>query len=252
METKPSSERMAEALQRSCRHWLAELRMGATSAAPTQPAFTIALSREAGAQGAEVARAVGERLGWAVYDRELLQHIGDQTGLREELLSTVDEKRQSWLLECVQAVAKVPTVSVNAYVHHLVRSLISLAAHGECVIVGRGAAQILPRETTLRVRLIAPLDHRVEVVRCRLGVGVEEATRWIDHTDKERRYFVQDHFHKDVTDQRLYDLVMNSSRFSVAECAELIIEALHRLQRHCAGTGQRTPPGTTAGMASVT
>jgi cytidylate kinase len=108
--------------------------------------------------------------------------------------------------------------------------LLSLAAHGECVIVGRGAAQVLPAETTLRVRLVAPEEKRVEAIEQRFGISNEEAARWVEKTDAERIRFVRDHFHKDPADPRNYDLVLNSLRFSVDECADLILEALHRLQ----------------------
>jgi len=36
------------------------------------PQITIAISRQAGSSGADIARAVGARLGWPVYDHELL------------------------------------------------------------------------------------------------------------------------------------------------------------------------------------
>jgi cytidylate kinase len=61
-------------------------------------------------------------------------------------------------------------------------------------------------------------------------VTPKQAGRQIDVTDQERNRFTRDHFHKDPTDPRGYDLVLNSSRFSVAECATLIIEGLHQLQ----------------------
>ena len=38
----------------------------------------VAVSREAGAAGAIVARLVGEHLGWEVYDRNLLDHVAQR------------------------------------------------------------------------------------------------------------------------------------------------------------------------------
>jgi cytidylate kinase len=195
-------------------------------------AFTIALSRESGARGTSTAREVGARLGWTVYDHELLERIAQEMNLRTSLLESVDEKTVSWLQECAEAFASVPSVSGSAYVRHLVQTLLSLAAHGECVIVGRGAAQVLPGETTLRLRLVAPVEWRIVAISQKLGISREEAARQIERTDRERVRFVKDHFHKDATDPREYDLVLNSSRFSVGQCADLIVEALHRLQAH--------------------
>jgi cytidylate kinase len=177
-----------------------------------------------------VGRAVGERLGWVVYDRELVQHVAADMGVRTSLLESLDEKHRSWLLECLEAFASTPGVSESAYARRLLETLLSLSAHGECVIVGRGAAQVLPLGLTLRVRLVAPVDDRVRVVCQRLGIPDGEATRWVARTDGERIRFVSDHFRKDSTDPRQYDLILNTSHFSVTECADLIIEALRRLQ----------------------
>jgi cytidylate kinase len=235
MEPKSSSARLAEAMERTRRRWLAQTRAETDTLpplAPAPPAFTIAISREAGASGPTIARAVGEKLGWPVYDRELLQQIAEEMGLRTSLLKSVDEKRKGWFQGCLDKIFSVPTVNESQYFRHLTETLLSLAAHGECVIVGRGAAQLLPAATTLRVRLVGPVAERTEAIMGRFDLSRDEAARWIEKTDAERNRFVRDHVHKDPSDARLYDLVLNSQRFSVAECADLIIEALHRLQAH--------------------
>ena len=239
MDQKSSSERLAEAMERARRQSQAQRK--AEAAAGIRPVgsphpFTIAVSREAGANGSQVACALGERLGWVVYDRELVQHIAADMGVRTSLLESVDEKHRSWLLECLESFASAPTVSESAYARHLLETLVSLSAHGNCVIVGRGAAQVLPTAVTVRVRLVGPVEDRVKAVCQRFGIPHEEAKRWVERTDSERVRFVKDHFQKDPTDPRGYDLVLNSSRFTVPECADLIIQALCRLQaREVAG-----------------
>jgi len=82
-------------------------------------------------------------------------------GLRATLLESVDERRKSWLLEFLDGLSSVPAVSESAFVRNLIETVLALGAHGECIIVGRGAAQILPAETTLRARLVAPLSERI-------------------------------------------------------------------------------------------
>jgi cytidylate kinase len=232
MDWKSSSERMAEAMERARRQWRARGKGEAAQTAPAQSpaAFTIALSREAGAKGSLVARAVGEHLGWVVYDRELVQHIAADLGVRTSLVESVDETHRNWLSECLDSLAPAAAVSENTYARHLVETLLSLGAHGGCVIVGRGAAQVLPADATLRVRLVGPVKDRVKVVCQRYGLSDEEAKHWVEKTDRERDRFVKDHFQKDPADPRGYDLVLNSSRWGVSECAGLIIEALRRMQ----------------------
>jgi cytidylate kinase len=153
-------------------------------------------------------------------------------GVCTNLLESLDEKHRSWLAECLEAFASTPAVSESVYARHLLETLLSLGAHGKCVLVGRGAAQVLPPATTLRVRLVGPVADRVKVICQRLGIPHEEAKKWVERTDGERTRFVKDHLHKDPTDPWQYDLVLNSSRFTITECADLIIEALRRLQTH--------------------
>jgi cytidylate kinase len=235
MNEKSSSERLAEVMERTRLQWQARRRAEAELSAPliiAPSAFSIAISREAGTHGTAIAHAVGKCLDWPVYDRELLQLVAADMGLRTSLLERVDEKRPDRLHEFFGTFTSARAVSDSAYVQHLFGVLLSLAAHGDCVLVGRGAAQVLPPATTLRVRLIAPKEDRVEAIRLRFGIDHREALRWVEKTDLERTRFVEDHFCKDPNDTHLYDLVLNSLRFSVQECAELIVEALHRRHAH--------------------
>ena len=177
-----------------------------------------------------MANELSKRLNWPVYDHELLVELAKDLGVETRLLEEADEKPASWLQEVAEAFAAVPIVAETTYFRHLLKALLSLAERGECVIVGRGAAQLLPPATTLRVRLLATLEDRIAVVSRERGISRTEAARYVETTDRARIRFIKDHFQKDPTDPQHYDLVLNTSRFSVAECAELILEALHRLQ----------------------
>jgi cytidylate kinase len=219
-------ERQVEALERAQAHW--ERRRREAAERPQEVALTVALAREAGTPGTSVARELGRRLGWAVYDHELVEKIAQEMGLRVSLLESLDERNQHWLLEAVNSFSFSKTATEAGYVRHLVQTVLALGAHGRCVIVGRGAAHILSPANTLRVRLVGPRDERIEAAARRLGVSRAEAERWVDETDDRRARFVRGHFQKDPTDPANYDLVLNGLRWSVEDCAELIIQALRR------------------------
>jgi cytidylate kinase len=204
--------------------------------------FSIALSRESGTRGTSTAREVGARLGWTVFDHLLRERIAQEMKLRTSLLESVDEKRVNWLQECVEAFASVPSVNGSAFVRRLSETLLSLATHGECVIVGRGAAHVLPVETTLRVRLVAPVEWRVEAMSQKLGISKVEAARQVENIDRERVRFVKEFYRKDTTDPKHYDLVLNASRYSIHECADLVVEGLRRLQLHTSVKSSTTLP----------
>jgi cytidylate kinase len=194
--------------------------------------LTIALAREAGAGASLIGAEVGRRLGWTVYGRDLVDRIAQEMGLRSNLLETLDEHHTSWLSDAMEqflSTNATPYVGENAFVKHLVETILALGTHGECVIVGRGSATILPAETTLRVRLVAPFRDRVASTAARLRISIDAATERVSTLDRERARFVRDHFLKDPEDARSFDLILNTSRFSINDCADLIIDALHRL-----------------------
>jgi cytidylate kinase len=197
---------------------------------PESPALTIALSRQVGAGGTSIAAEIGNRLGWPVYDHALLERIAQEMNLRTQLLESVDERQTHWLTESISAFSQSPGINTNAYVRHLIQTILSLGAHGFCIIVGRGSTYILPPATTLRVRIIADREHRVLGLSRERGISRAEADAKLDTIDRERIAFIKDHFLKDPRDPQNFDLVLNSSCFSYAECADLIIEALHRLE----------------------
>jgi cytidylate kinase len=194
--------------------------------------LTIAISRQAGAGGTSVAMEVGSRLGWPVYDHALVERIAREMHLRTQLLESVDERRKSWMLECAEAFGQAPPLSESAYVRHLIETVISLGAHGSCIIVGRGAAHILAPPMTLRVRLVAAREDRVNGLAREKGLSHEDAERRVDEIERERTAFIKDHFQVDIRNAELYDLVLNTSRFSYPECADLIVESLRRLESH--------------------
>jgi cytidylate kinase len=223
MNHSVSLERVTEGLAKS--HWQAK-----RDEPRPLPPCTIGLTREAGTPGTSVAQEVGRRLGWPVYDRELLEHIAKETGLRMNLLESVDEKPQGWLRQSFQQLLGVPTISENSYVRHLVETVLSLAKIGHCVLVGRGGAHLLPRQTTLTVRLIAPRQHRIEAYARRYNVSHDEAARKVDTVDRDRAAFVKDHFRRDPAEPAQYDLLLNTARWSVNDCADMIVQALRRLE----------------------
>src|ERR1051325_6693667 len=186
MVTEDRSQYLADSLQHVYRHW--ESRHQAATgqsipSPPSHPAFTIAISRQAGTQGTLISKEIGKRLSWPVYDHELLELVAQEMGVRVRLLESLDEKRGSWLLEAFEQFMEVPEVGSTAYVHNLIKTLLALGLHGECVIVGRGACHVLPITTTLRVRLMGPVKDRILAFSKRLGISRKDAEERVEAPD---------------------------------------------------------------------
>ena len=96
--------------------------------------------------------------------------------------------------------------------------------------------QILPAEKTLRVRLIAPLADRIQVISQRFGVPAVEAESKTKQIDHDRVHFAETFFHKHALDPHSYDLVLNVSRFTVEGSANVIIGAFEEWKSNHSGT----------------
>ena len=190
-----------------------------------RPRLTIAISRERGAGGASIAKKLAERLEWPLYDRELLQHIADQTGVQEALLKDLDEQRPSWFSEILKSLGTEKNIAAAGYAALLHKNLAALYVRGNCIILGRGAAQVLPGDRTIRVRLIAPFEFRVHRMTTLLPSG-EDVVKHVKQVDKDRRSFVKEYFNKDPDNFHDYDLTINTSRFDLENCCELIEQAM--------------------------
>lgn len=195
------------------------------------PPITIAISRQRGALGSKVGAEIGKRLGWPVYDREILDMIAERAVLRTELLESIDEHDRPWLIETFTALSHPGEISSAGYLYHLKHVMAALASHGKCVIVGRGSAAFLPHEATLRVRIHAPLEVRVKRIAVEEGISLEEAKKLIEEIDKGRTCFVADHFSFDVLRPDLFDAVFDTERLSAEACAGTIAASAMSMER---------------------
>lgn len=230
--TLPRSRALSEAAERQMRMWALRLQ----SQAPAEELRTkpvkqlihpyLALSRESGVDGGEIARLVGEKCGWKVFDRELLDYMAEHYQLSRTALEFVDERTASWLHEVFGKWLDDQLVSQAEYVARLGRVVLLAAQHESTIFVGRGVQFILPREVGLSVRLIAPKKQRVERMMQRRQCSQEEAERIVDETDKGRADFVWRYFHQDVANPHLYDLVINLAHIPRQTAVEMICQLI--------------------------
>jgi hypothetical protein len=219
--------RQAQALQQLFGYHMEEERPNAEPACTAVDRFTIALSREAGTPAAEVADAVRERLGWPVYDHELPECIARELHLPVSAVEEIDERGQSWLLECMEAFSARSELSQGRYFLCLVAVIRSLGEQGRSILVGRGAAHILPPRSTLRVLLVGDREDRITAFSRCFHLDRRDAARQIEEINRTRSRFIREHFYADPTKARHYDLVLNTSQWSPADCADFIVQALH-------------------------
>jgi cytidylate kinase len=185
----------------------------------------VVISRETGAGGSAIARRVGQKLGWNVLDEEILDHLAKEYGTPRKLVRVVDERYVHWIEEMFETWADGGGFSQATYMHRLSHLFLLAARRGNVVIVGRGAQFILPHDCGLSVRIVAPLDFRVEQVLLRRGLSAKKARDFVLDSDRQREAFIRKNFHRTVTDPHLHDLVINVQKLVQDDAVELIVAA---------------------------
>ncbi len=187
--------------------------------------LTIAISREAGARGASIAKRAGVKLGWQVYSQDLLEYIAQEGTFRQDVLDHLTPAAAQWVEEHLQRLVKEQNLSRNPTILDLCRMVLSLGAQGEVVLLGRGAGCILPAHSTLNVRLVAPLPDRVAYMSQWLRLTEEEAADQVRKRDSRRAEFISTHFHRKPSDVHQFDMVLNSSLLGEERCTDIIVQA---------------------------
>ncbi len=219
---------------------------GAALKPPRVPASpTLALSRESGSRGGTIGRRVAARLGWAVYDQELLEYMAQDGVVRQGVLDNLSAESAAWIEARLQQLLRqeqfrsgerVPSEKMRGVVSppvpsptflNLARLVLALGTQGEVVLIGRGSGYILPSDSTLHARIVAPLPERIAYMSNWLRLSREEAEERVRQRDQRRTEFIQTHFQIQPDDVHLYDLVLNSSLLGEALCVELLVQAAH-------------------------
>lgn len=198
---------------------------------PVAPAgITIAISREAGARGGSIARRIGKRLGWQVYNQELLEFLCANEVAREGVLAEVPAEAGSWIEGELARLRQDREFDSRLEGNEMPRLILSLAARGQIVLIGRGAGYYLPRASSLHVRVVAPLEDRIAHMADWSRLTRQAAADLVRQRDEQRAEFLLNHFGRRSTDAYDFDLVLNSGLLTEETCADVILAALNGKQ----------------------
>ena len=186
------------------------------------------ISREKGAGGSAVAQLAGKRLGWQVFDKEIVDAIAQKAQVRRELIESLDERDRATIQDAIGQWLRPQPIGKSGYLAHLREILLTLGHQGDVVIVGRGAEYILPSQFGLRVRMVAPVEVRVRRIANREKLSLMAARVEVESSDRERARLVRRQFGQSATDPVNHDLTINTAELTVEAAAEIVLAALQQ------------------------
>jgi cytidylate kinase len=211
----------------------------------------VTLGRETGAGATTVGHLLvplldqsfgAEGQDWVFLDKNLLAHALARINLPERLADHLPEDKISEIKAVVGELLGLHP-SLWDLEQRVAEAILQLAHVGRVIIAGRAAyliTQALPGG--FHVKLVAPLEVRVQRVLKMLDCSAAAAEAHIRKTDLARRRYVKTRFGRDIDDAQLYDLVINTERMLPDTVAQIIIQAMRGRQAPSASEVTENPP----------
>ncbi len=219
---KQPNHKLGDLVDRQIKHW--QKSFGELKEAETRP--TITISRQPGSKGRFIARKLAEDLGYEFYAGKLINDVAKNAKLSSIVVKNLDEQAPSLLKEIISFFDNKEVLAADQYFRHLVEMIGAIGKVGNAVILGRGANFILSPKSSLRVRIIEPMDSRIQNVMMSFGVSEKEARFAIDKTESERREFVKHYFHHELDEHLNYDMILNAGKLDIDRCVEILKSAI--------------------------
>ncbi|HUG48116.1 MAG TPA: cytidylate kinase-like family protein [Candidatus Limnocylindria bacterium] len=205
----------------------------------------ITISRQFGAAGVPVGRALADRFKAEFLDRAIVAQVALRSGIPEDELESYDERLPGLWQRIASALAtsspevtmpaipyeQLPTLSTHDQLTQITRAVIEEAAErGNAVIVGRGAAFILGgRRNVINVQLHASLSARIRHLLMRveeIPVDVRPDERSLEELcrsiDGARAAYIRQLYGVDWLHASHYDLTVDTGRLGVQRTVDLI------------------------------
>lgn len=195
----------------------------------------ITIGRQFGSGGREIGEKLAKELGIPFYDKEILLHASEQSGLHIGLFERNDEKKTSSLLYTLATNSYFYGASMSSAENAIgtqlyvaqVNAIKSLSEQGDCVMVGRCSDYFLKNHCEL-VSVFITADHpaRIERIKKRYNLNEKDAKDMIKKIDRSRASYYNSTTGEKWGDSRIYDLCISSSKLGIDGSVKLIKDYL--------------------------
>lgn len=211
----------------------------------------ITISRQYGSGGDEIAQRLCEILGYQYFDKQLMVKVAGEIGLSEHELVDFSEGNykvrgfferlfaprtvaqvETWTTDSSgQPVLTVSELDEVACINMVQTTIRAAYKHGNVVILGRGGQAILrDMPGVLHVRIEATLGARVMRVQAHEDISISEAEALTRRHDQAAALYLKNFYGIDWADPLNYHLVLNSGKWGIEACVQIIINALSQLR----------------------
>ena len=187
----------------------------------------VTVSSEPGSGGQVIARGIAEKMRYDLFQRDIIREIADRADIGVSVIESIEKERLSGIEDFIATLVSRRYLWPEIYLEQLMKVISVIGKHGMAVIAGRGANFILPPNERLSIRVVAPMDFRVQSISRLLNISEEEARKRVIMKEATRKAFIRKSFNADIADPINYDLTFNTEfiRYEAAvEAVQQILE----------------------------
>jgi hypothetical protein len=204
------------------------------------PIDIVTIAHEHRSGGPEIARRVGERLGWPVLDdAAIVQRVARRLDVAVPAIAALDEHPATLLEQLgaglLFAAPEAPLgfapefPSADDVAAAVAAEIESAAAQPPLVVLGHGAQCVLRGwKGVLHVNVVAPLADRVARECAETRATPALALTQLQRRDHDRLAFHRRHHRAECANPLLYDLQVNTGRLTPDEAAALVVAVVER------------------------
>lgn len=185
----------------------------------------IAMNREMGSLGKEVAAGLEQALGMKVRHHEMIDHLANRARIRKSHVVSFLEGRQGILERLTTDQVRLRILTAD--------EILSMAESDDAVIMRGWGATSLLKDVPHAVRVCVSASRRTRVRRMMERLNSDntaEVERIVAQNDEAAQAVMRRHFHIDTRDINEYDVGFNTDRVSVAQCVDEIVKMVRSPQ----------------------
>jgi len=188
----------------------------------------ITISREYGAGGRSIARALSEKLAIPWYDKDFVTITAQKSGYSEEDILKDGEEISSaeHILDSILNNIAAYNSSHDSIYKAQKESMLELAQEGPCIIVGRCGNKIL-REAGIKsfdVFLYADIEVRVERAKALVPANVSDVKKFVEKTDEHRELYYKEYAKGIPGSAKDYNLCLDTGVIPYFKCVDIIAD----------------------------
>lgn len=192
----------------------------------------VAIERQFCSGGQEVASILAKKLGYKLYDHEVLVETANRLELPAIYISDLEETASTNPLfnlsqTALGGLSKKKNMPLSEQIFHAEKQVIlDVAKDQNCVFVGRCAGDILKEEECLRVFIYADDSFRLQRARNKEKIPMEKVESELKRVDKRRSDFFTSHTGSKWGSKEFFPISLNSATLGVEACAEILAAAV--------------------------